>query len=393
MFNKLLYLKCVTSSATSRYPFLLSLCFCTATSNSRSFAVSYLIDNFGFSPVSASKTCKSYNISFQTSEKPETVIRFFRNHGFPNIQIKYIVTKAPWFLSCDPCKRLLPKFEFFLSKDVSSSEIVDLISKYPGVLRPSLKNHIVPPYELIYKFLQCHVKTYGSMFRNTCFFGGDRLTHKIILLLENEVSESNIARLLGKHTKALFASNDIVKSVKEVKDLGFDPSETTFFKALMAIKKISPSLWKAKVDTLKKWGWSDEAVSEAFRRHPHFRLQSIKKINAVMNLWVNELGRDPLELVHCPKIFCLSIEKTIIPRARVLQHLPAKGLRKSASFVYPISVSEKLFLARYVTCFKEESCQLLKLYQEKVSVQGKEEVGAAWGSSQIDKFLWFKLAV
>ncbi|XP_022636117.1 uncharacterized protein LOC106762101 isoform X3 [Vigna radiata var. radiata] len=294
-----------------------------------------------------------------------------------------MVRKAPWLLSWDPCKTLLPKFEFFLSKDVSSSEIVDLISKYPAVLRSSLKNHIVPTYELIYKFLQSHVRTNRFMFRNTCFFSGDRLTHKITLLLENEVSESNIARLLGNHSKAVLASNDIVKLVKEVKDLGFDPSKESFVIAMMAIKKISPSLWKEKVDVFKKWGWSDEAMSEAFRRHPHFMLKSIKKINAVMNLWVNELGRDPLELVHRPMIFGLSMEKRIIPRTRVVQHLLAKGLRKSASFVSPLNVSEKLFLARFVTCFKEESCQLLKLYQEKVSVQGKEEVGAAWGSSQI----------
>ncbi|WVZ18949.1 hypothetical protein V8G54_006271 [Vigna mungo] len=389
MFNKLLYLKCVTSTATSPYPFihhhpfLFSLCFCTATSNSPSFAVSYLVDNFGFSPESASKKSKSCKISFQTPEKPETVIRFFRNHGFSNIQINYMVRKAPWLLSYDPCKTLLPKFEFFLSKDVSSSAIVDLISKYPAVLRPSLKNHIVPTYELVYKFLQCHVKTNRFMFRSTCFFSGDSLTHKIILLLENEVSESNIARLLGNHSKAVFASNDIVKSVKEVKDLGFDPSKSNFVKALMAIKKISPSLWKEKVDTFKKWGWSDEAVSEAFRRHPQVMLTSIKKINALMNLWVNELGRDALELVRRPNIFFMSMEKRIIPRTRVLQHLLAKGLRKSANFAYPFSVSEKLFLARFVTCFKEESCQLLKLYQEKVSVQGKEEVGAALGSYQI----------
>ncbi|WVZ18947.1 hypothetical protein V8G54_006269 [Vigna mungo] len=343
MFNKLLYLKCVTSTATSRYRFPFSLRFRTVTSNSRSFVISYLVDNFGFSPESASEKSKSCKISFQTPEKPERVIRFFRNQGFSNIQINYMVRKAPWLLSYDPCKTLLPKFEFFLSKDVSSSAIVDLISKYPGVLRLSLENYIVPTYKLIYKFLQSHVRTTRFMFHNTFISFGNRLAHNIILLLENEVSESNIARLLGNHNTAVFASTDIVKLVKEVKDLGFDPSKPNFVKAMMAIKKISPSLWKEKVDTLKKWGWSDEAVSEAFRRHPYFR-QSFQG---------------------------------------PVQHLLAKGLKKSVNFVYAISVSEKLFLARFVTCFKEESSQLLKLYQEKVSVQGKEEVGAAWSSSQI----------
>ncbi|XP_027901993.1 uncharacterized protein LOC114162339 isoform X1 [Vigna unguiculata] len=377
MLNKLLYLKCVTSTATlcypfiHHYPFVFSLRFSTATSNSRPFAVSYLIDNFGFSPESASKTSNSYCISFQTPEKPETVIRFFRNHGFSNIQINYMVRKAPWLLSCDPSKRVLPKFEFFLSKGVSSSEIVNLVSKYPRFLRPSLKNHILPTYELIYKFLQSHVKTTRCMFGNSFFSRGDRLARNIRLLLENEVRESNIARLLGNHSKEVFASNDIVKLVKEVKDLGFDPSKAIFVVAMIAIKRTSPSLWKEKVDTFKKWGWSDEALSEAFRRHPHCMLTSIKKINVLMNLWVNELGRDALELVQGPKIFGLSMEKRIIPRARVVQHLLAKGLRKSsASFITPICVSEKVFLERFVACFKEESCELLKLYQENVSVQG-----------------------
>ncbi|KAL9314820.1 hypothetical protein ACSQ67_020272 [Phaseolus vulgaris] len=78
------------------------------------------------------------------------------------------------------------------------------------------------------------------------------------------------------------------------------------------------------------------------------------------------------------------MEKTLVPRARVVQHLLAKGLRNnSTSFLTPFWVSEKVFLEKFVTCFKEESRQLLKLYKEKVSVQGKEEVGAAWCSSQM----------
>ena len=383
MLNKLLYLKCVTSTATlpypfiHHYPFLFSLSYRTITSKSRSFAVSYLIDNFGFSPESASKTSSSYNICFQTPEKPEAVIRFFRNHGFSNMQIKSMVRRLPWLLSCDPCKRVLPKFEFLSSKGVSSSEIVNLVNKYPAVLGPSLENQIVPTYELIYKFLQSDVKTIGCMFGNLLFSRCNLLAHNIRLLQENGVRESNIARLLGNRSHAVFASNDMVKLVKEVKDLGFDPSKAIFAVAMMAMKRISPPLWKEKVDTFKKWGWSDEALSEAFKRHPHVMLTSIKKINVVMNFWVNQLGRDALELVHFPKIFGLSMEKTVIPRALVVQHLLAKGLKKRVSFVTPISVSEQVFLERFVTCFEEESCELLKLYQEKVSVQRKEEVGAA----------------
>ncbi|TKY72625.1 Mitochodrial transcription termination factor-related [Spatholobus suberectus] len=147
---------------------------------------------------------------------------------------------------------------------------------------------------------------------------------------------------------------------------------------------MSQTRWKEKVDTFKKWGWSDEAFLEAFMRHPHCVLASTDKINIVMSFWVNQMSWDALALVEGPKIFGLSMEKRIIPRALVVQYLLAKGLRKrSASFLTPFSVSEKVFLEKYVMCFKEDTCQILMLYKEKMSVQGKKEDGTASGSYQM----------
>ncbi|PNY01289.1 hypothetical protein L195_g024581 [Trifolium pratense] len=54
--------------------------------------------------------------------------------------------------------------------------------------------------------------------------------------------------------------------VDELKDLGFNPSKTTFGVALHAKLSVSKTLWKEKVDAFKKWGWSDEDVLEAFRK-------------------------------------------------------------------------------------------------------------------------------
>ncbi|CAJ1963435.1 unnamed protein product [Sphenostylis stenocarpa] len=389
MLNKLVYLRGVASSATlgspfiHHYPLLFSLRCCTTTSNSRSFAVSYLIYNFGFSPESASRTSTTYNICFQSPEKPESVISFFRNLGFSNPQINDMVRRQPWLLSCNLCKRILPKIEFFLSKGISSAEFVNLVGKCPSVLIPSLKNHIVPTYELVYRFLQSDVNTVACMFGNSFFTGGYRLARNVRMLQENGVSESNIARLFRSRCKAVFCSTDIVKLVEELKGLGFDPSKSAFAIALIAITSLNGPRWMKKVDAFKKWGWSDEAVLEAFRRHPHCMLASIDKINIVMNFWVNQLGWNALDIAQVPKILGSSMEKTIIRRALVVQHLLVKGLlKKSASLVTPFAVSETRFVKNYVICFKEEKCQLLKLYQEKVSDQGKEEDSAACASNQ-----------
>jgi len=162
--------------------------------------------------------------------------------------------------------------------------------------------------------------------------------------------------------------------LEEVKGLGFDPSTTTFGIALAAMKFSSKKLWHQKVDALKKWGWSNEAVFQAFRLHPRLMLNSIDKINLVMSFWVNQVGWNSLVLTKMPHIFDFSLQKTIVPRALVLQYLVMKGLRKkNASLVTPFSSSKEMFLSKYVLSFKEDSDYLLKLYEENVNLASAKE--------------------
>ncbi|XP_027188168.1 uncharacterized protein [Cicer arietinum] len=346
-------------------PFLLH--FCTNTSPSTSFQVSYLIHNFGFSPQCANKLCSSYNVRFKTTQKPDSVLNFFTNHGFSKTQLHNMITKAPWLLSCDPIKRVLPKFQFFLSKGASNSDIVNLVTKNPMVLSSSLKNQIVPTYELAYGFLQSHKDTIDCVNNSPTFFGDRRVASNIRLLIENGVADSNIARLLKSRCRIL-QTCDMLKLVEELKDLGFDPSKATFAVALNAKITVNKTLWKEKVDAFKKWGWSDQDVLVAFRTQPYCMLVSIDKINLVMNFWVNELGWDAMALVKGSAILLLSLEKRIIPRAQVVQYLLKKGLRKAnASLICPFIVPDKLFLDMFITRF-EESSYLLKLYEENLNL-------------------------
>jgi hypothetical protein len=65
------------------------------------------------------------------------------------------------------------------------------------------------------------------------------------------------------------------------------------------------------------------------------------------------------------------LEKRVIPRAFVLQFLESKGLIKDAKLAEPFKVTESVFLKRYVTCYKEEASQLLKLYEDKKNVSNR----------------------
>ncbi|CAJ2658676.1 unnamed protein product [Trifolium pratense] len=354
------------------YPSPCSLHFTTNTSDSStSFAVSYLINTLDFTPAFASKLCSTYNIRFKTAQNPDFVLNFLRNNGFSETQLRYIIPKAPWLLSCDPFTRVIPKFEFFLSKGASKSDIVKLVCSHPTVLAPSLENHIVPTYELLYRLLQSDKETIGVIIHNPYLLANFRVPHNITLLVENGVKDSAIRRmLLRTYSRALDAKKTyMLKLVKELKDLGFNPSGATFGVALEAKQTVNKRLWKEKVDAFKKWGWSDEDVMEAFRRKPHCMLTSIDKINLVMSFWVDQLGWDARALAKGPAVLSNSLEKRIIPRASVVQFLRKKGLwKKTASLTSPIIVTEKLFLDTYINRYKEESSYLLKMYEEKLNL-------------------------
>ncbi|WJX27896.1 hypothetical protein P8452_16673 [Trifolium repens] len=361
---------CTTTTAT----------IATTTTASESdiypFAVSYLINNFGFSHESALKAFNNKQVRFKSPEKPNSVINFFKDNGFSDSDILIIIRKQPWLLSSQPHKSLLPKFQFFLSKGVSSSDIVSLLTANPKILQSSLEKQIIPLFELLSKFLKTDKDVIFCLIRHSYSFdliSYDLIVANINLMTDFGVSNSNIAILLQERP-SIFGSTDLIKSLEEVKGLGFNPSMTTFGTALKAKKCISKKLWNQKVDVFKKWGWSDEDVFQAFRSNPTLMLVSIDKVNLVMTFWVNQMGWNSLAVTKCAHMFSYSLHKRIIPRASVLQYLLMKGLRKkNASLVTPFIYTEKLFLDKFVFNFKEESDYLLKLYQDKMELAYTKE--------------------
>ena len=116
-----------------------TLRFIITTTPSHPFAVSYLVHKFGFSHEFALKT--SQHLRFKTSIKPDSVINFFKNHGFTDSDIKNIIKRGPWLLSCNTQKTILPKLQFLISKGASTSDIVRMVVRNPIFMKSSLKTH------------------------------------------------------------------------------------------------------------------------------------------------------------------------------------------------------------------------------------------------------------
>ncbi|KAK7372346.1 hypothetical protein VNO80_05724 [Phaseolus coccineus] len=263
---------------------------------------------------------------------------------------------------CDPTRRLLPKFHFLASKGASPSDVVYFVTKNPRFLCHSLDNRISPTFQLLRSLFPSDLKALAVLIACPNAVGNYRVARNVERLLDAGVSHSAIRHLLCSRSLALCFN--LRTLLEELKLLGFDPLKVTFAVALVA-KKTAKPLWDAKVDALKKWGWSEDEILVAFRNQPKMMLCSMEKLNEVTGFWVGRLGWDRSALIAYPSLFLYSLEKRLAPRALVVQYLLSRGLvKKGASLVTPFSKSDEVFLQKYVRSFKEETPRLLELYQQ-----------------------------
>jgi mTERF domain-containing protein, mitochondrial len=355
-----------SSSSPKCYVTLKPFSFSTtisSDSDKQSFTVSYLINNCGLSPQDALKASKRFH--FNTPHKPDSFISFFKTHGFSNDQIQSIIRRIPPIIVSNPIKTILPKFQFLASKGASPQDIIVTVTKSPRFLCSSLDKQIIPAFDLVRSFCPSDQRAITIINSYPTSIARSRMKPNVHFLLDFGVNPSSIYYLLSSRPSIFCISDsDFRKVVEEIKGLGFHPSNGYFCVALRAKMAISKSHWDAKVDAFKSWGCSEDDILTAFKRKPSFMLRSRDKLNAVMRFWVKQHGWDPFVLLKAPDIFGFSIEKRLIPRASVVQYLLSKGLmKKSASLYTPFSLTDELFLKRYVNYFEEEASTLLRLYQ------------------------------
>ncbi|CAK9159739.1 unnamed protein product [Ilex paraguariensis] len=341
------------------------------TANEHSFTVSYLINSCGFSLEKALSASKDVN--FEAPDKPDSVLNFFKNHGFTETQISNMTNRDPSVLLCDPRETLLPKFDFFQSKGISNLDIAKMLSSTPSILRRSLENQIIPSFDFFKNWLESDDDTVFAIKRFHKLLLHDLQTYvapNIEILRELGVPESNLVVLLKYHPRVFMTKSDRFKEiVEEVKKIGINPITMKFVQAVQAMRGMSRLTWKKKVELYKKWGWSENDVLTAFGKHPWCMTASEDKIMGVMDFLVSKMGLDSSVIARRPDIISLSLDKRIVPRCSVYQALLEKGLiTKDFSLRRMLESTEQLFLKKFVECFEEEASELLKLYQEKLEL-------------------------
>ncbi|GMI64102.1 hypothetical protein like AT5G07900 [Hibiscus trionum] len=378
--NFLNLLPVVTNNPCSNNPSLFfTVRFISKTPSDQSihFTISYLKDKLGFSPESALKLSKYVN--FKTPKNPDSVLTFFDQHGFSKTQIRQIIKTRPNLLCSDVEKTLLPKIRFFQSKGIPDPEISKLFFYNARLFARSMEKHVIPCFDQLSGLLRSEFKATVAIRRNpylmVCKLDAYMLPN-IKTLIDNGVPESNIASMFNYHPASFIMLPDRFKDVvKQVKELGFDPSMFKFIHAVIMFRKVSKPAMESKFDAFKKWGLSEEEIWEAFRKYPGVLEASKEKITAIMDFLVNEMGLQTSTIAFHPTIFARSLEKRIVPRGLFALDLLSKGLIRDLSFSTFFPTSEKAFI-QFINQYKDNAPELLKLYEEKLkfAVGGKYKI-------------------
>eukprot|EP00257_Ricinus_communis_P020206 XP_015579384.1 transcription termination factor MTERF8, chloroplastic [Ricinus communis] len=348
-----------------------------ASVDKQSFIVTYLINNCGLSPKSALSASKY--LRFKTPHKPDSTLAFLKSHGFSKTQITKVIHTRPAVLSSDPERTLLPKIQFFHSKGFSGPDIAKILSACPEILHTSIENQLIPAVNFIQNLLPSNDKVVYAIKRLPKIMLSQPLGYAICnmkLLKEAGLPESSIVWLLRYHPTTLMTKLDrFAEIIEGVKGLGLNPSVISFVIAIHAMRGMSKSTWEKKFDIYEKWGWSQEETLVVFGKFPWVMMYSEKKIMKMMDYYINKMGWDSSYIAKHPLLIALSLENRVIPRCSVLQVLLSKNLIRLTSIATPLRISDKLFLHKFVTPYKEEAPHLLKLYQKKLNVAKCEGKG------------------
>lgn len=239
------------------------------------------------------------------------------------------------------------------------------------MLGRSLNKHLIPCYNFLKSVLLEDDKVITTLKRTSRAFlrnVADNMVPNIALLREIGAPQSTISLLVTNFPDMAFVKHSrFDMALREVSEMGFDPSRSAFVLAIQVILKLKKPKWESKLEVYKRWGWSKDVAFLAFKRCPLCMLVSDEKICKVMDFLVNQMGCSPEDIARNPVVMLLSLEKRIIPRCSVVQILQANGFLKndisSATFLLP---TEKYFLDRFVIKYLDHAPQLMNVYRGQI---------------------------
>ncbi|CAH8380611.1 unnamed protein product [Eruca vesicaria subsp. sativa] len=362
----------------------------SATLQVQNFTVStYLVETLGFTTKLAESI--SSKVSFNDKGSIDSVLNLFRSHGFTDSQISTVITYHPRLLTADAETCLGPKLKFLKSRGASTSELTEILSKVPRILRIKKDKTLSRYYDFVKVIVQADKSSNLEKLCPSSLPRGTRQENKIrniSVLRELGMPQKLLFSLLTSHVQVVCGKDKFEESLKKVLEMGFDPTTTTlrFVEALRMLYALSDTTIKARVEVYNRLGFAVEDVWTIFHKWPIFLGYSEKNIADSIDTFL-ELGfsRDefvmivkrfpqclglsvemvkkkveflvkkemnwPLKaVVSNPSVLGLSMEKRMVPRCNVIKALMSKGLMGSElPCIHSVLICmDEAFLNKYV---------------------------------------------
>ncbi|XP_076896303.1 transcription termination factor MTERF8, chloroplastic-like [Bidens hawaiensis] len=352
------------------YIHLQSYLFTTKPSNPHSFTVSYLITSCGLPPESAILASKRLDLS-KSPNTADSVLAFLKNQGFTKSQIAKLICKRPMVLLSDPNDTLLPNFKILESIGLPKPNLIAIVITSPNdVLNKKFQETAPPCVDFLKTVLKSDDEVINAVKRYPLALTYNKrvfAAENVRMLRDAGVPNSTIQAMLTMQPRTYFRSADrFRKALKDVLDMGFDPSKTRFVWAIHAMRAMSKSTWDKKMEIYMKWGWTKDEIFIAFEKNPRCMMASTDKITRILDFLVNTMGWRPSYIVQWPVLMSFSLEKRIIPRCLVYQRLREKGvIKENEDFYFSnwLMFSDAKFLEWVLKRHEEEASEILKVYQ------------------------------
>ncbi|CAL9122847.1 unnamed protein product [Musa acuminata var. zebrina] len=197
------------------------------------------------------------------------------------------------------------------------------------------------------------------------FSSVEKTLHPNLKFLRDEcgIPEERVSVVLRSHPKLISQKPESLRAlVARADELGMPRQSRMFVRTLDALHNVSQERFEAKVELMRSFGWSESEFSSAVRKAPTFLCISLDMLRRKVEFFINVVGYTPSFIASHPNLLLLSLQKTVIPRFRVLEMLNTKGLwTRRGKFLSYVQLSNTKFMEKIVLPYKEKVPELLDI--------------------------------
>ncbi|CAL9122751.1 unnamed protein product [Musa acuminata var. zebrina] len=346
------------------------------------FMVEYLVNSCGFSPSEAAKFSKPL-AHLRSTEKPDAVLNFMRSQGFDGAGIRKVISWKPNHLCYNVEKNLAPKFQFLRDLGLLESDIVDAIQKNHGILLFNVQRSIVPRLEMWESLLGSRELVLKHLKKTRWFFFSsvEKNLQPNLKFLRDEcgIPKERLSVVLRSHPQLISQKPESLRGlVARADELGMPRQSRMFMWTVNILQRVSKERFEAKVEFMRRFGWSESEFSSAVRKNPTFLGISLDMLRRKVDFFINVVGYTTSFIASHPTILLYSLQKRVIPRFRVTEMLKLKGLWTGKyKFTSILVFSDAKFMEKFVLPHKENVPELLDILRVAGTWKGNDTLHLA----------------